>query len=83
MTEEYTKTPGGFCKLELDLDEDSVNRLMELWTEQSLHPASLELYNEIKETEGQEVALYRAILNDQLIEALTAAINDAEATKDI
>lgn len=83
--EEWTETPGGFAKIDVDLDIDVVAGLVDVWARENLNPASLEVYEEHKALEDPAnapvQALYDAVVNDIIIEALTLQIERAEAAK--
>jgi hypothetical protein len=51
-TEEWTETPGGNCKIEIDLDDDIPQKLIEMWVEENLEEASQELFFEEVENAG-------------------------------
>ena len=75
--DEWVDTPGGFCKSEIEIDDDIITQLIDQWAEQNLQPASLEQYNEMKVMlmpDSQALALHSAILNDVIIHALSTAI---------
>lgn len=77
--DKWITTPGGNCKMNLDLEEDIVEDLISYWARNNLHSASLEQYEEVLAAEGQEAAIYSAILNEVIIDALTAKIERVEA----
>jgi hypothetical protein len=75
--EEWTETPGGNCKIEIDLDDDIPQKLIEMWVEENLEEASQELFFE--EVENDPVkALWNAVVNDQLINAIRQKIEEEE-----
>lgn len=79
----WHETPGGHCKMEIDLDHDVIGDLVTMWVENNLEPASIELYHESCERLDPQMypmeALWDAVVNDQIIHALRAKIEDAES----
>ena len=71
---EFTVTDGGFHRLGLELNDDIITELVDQWALHNLQPASIEQYQEMMQTTTQAEALYGAIINDQIILALTATI---------
>jgi hypothetical protein len=80
--EEWTKTPGGFCKIDLDLDDEVRTDLINFWARDNLNEASLETYEDLRKSGSQEDALYGAVLNDVIIQTLTEQIARTEAEND-
>jgi hypothetical protein len=72
--DEWEETPGGFSKLQLDLDEDVLAGLVDVWARKNLCEASLEQYEEVKAADGQIAAIHSAVVNEIIIEALTEQI---------
>ena len=79
---EWTKTPGGFCKIDVDLDPDIITDLVNYWARNNLNAASLEQYEEMLESTDQALALHAAVLNDMIIVSLTEQIERSEAALD-
>jgi len=83
--DEWTETPGGFAKIDVDLDHDVIRGLVDVWARDNLNPASLEVYTEKKAMSDPQMApveaLYDAVVNDIIIDALTLQIERAEAAK--
>ena len=79
--DEWEETPGGFCKLKLDLDEDVISDLVDFWARKNLCEASLEQYEEAKVADGQVAAIHSAVVNEIVIESLTEQIARHEASK--
>ncbi len=81
--EKCVRTPGGFCKLEIELDQDVISGLIDVWANANLHEASLEQYNELMASSGDQTdALHWAIVNDIVIQALTEQIKRTESRLD-
>lgn len=73
--EKWEETPSGNYKIEIDLDQDVLANLVDMWARDNLHEASLEQYNEVmEETGNQRDALHGAVVNDIIIMALTQQI---------
>jgi len=77
--EEWTKTPGGFCKIDIDLEDEVREDLIDFWARVNLEEASLETYEDLRKSGTQQEALYAAVLNDIIIESLVAQIERADA----
>jgi hypothetical protein len=76
---EYTVTEGGFHRLELELDNDTITKLVDYWATHNLEPASIEQYREMMQTTTQAEALYGAIINDQVIAGLRAMLDKSKS----
>jgi formylglycine-generating enzyme required for sulfatase activity len=78
----WHETPGGHCKMQIDLDQDIVGELVTMYVESNLDPASIELYHEAREASDPAnhpvEALWEAVVNAQIVNALKAKIEDAE-----
>ena len=78
-------TPGGFAKIDIDLDQDVVRGLVDVWARENLEAPSLEVFEEKKAqtdpADAPMAALYDAVVNDIIIQALTLQIERAEAAK--
>jgi len=77
-TEEWTETPKGHAKLDIDLDPDVISKLITFWSER-LSAASKEQFDEVLADEGVEAAVYSAVLNELIIECLQQQIERVEA----
>lgn len=84
--EEWTETAGGFAKIDIDLDQDVVRGLVDVWARENLEAPSLEVFEEKKAqtdpADAPMAALYDAVVNDIIIQALTEQIARAEAAND-
>ena len=76
---EWTKTPGGFCRIDIDLDDKVREDLINFWARDNLNEASLETYDELLAKGSQTDALYGAVLNDIIIQTLVEQIARSEA----
>lgn len=76
--DEWEETPGGHAKLTLDLEPAVIGELITHWANR-LSEASREQFDEVLAAEGVEAAVYSAVLNELIIESLTAHIERAEA----
>jgi len=74
--EEWTTTPLGNCSIEVDIDTDTVERLMNIWVRENLDPASVEKFNDEYAVNGDQVeALHDAVFNDIIIAAIKTQID--------
>ena len=86
LGDECVKTPGGFCKIDVDLAPDVIWNLLRHWVDANLHPASQEVFHETRVLEDPANdpagSLYDAIVNDVIIDALTQQIERQESEID-
>jgi hypothetical protein len=59
-----------FETIELDILEDDQHRMVELYVRMFLSPPAIETFNIEKQTGGIEKALYTAVINHIMLEAL-------------
>jgi hypothetical protein len=70
-------TPGGFHKIELDVDDDQLSDLVKNWASSHLDPASYEQFTEILTESGNITeALYSGVVNSVIIESINCHIEN-------
>ena len=83
MTKTDELTKGGHYNIELDLDSKLLSNLVDIWANENLHEASLELYTDIMEDTGnQHNALHAAVTNDIMLDVLKEKLAREEAKID-
>lgn len=76
----WEETPGGYAKIAIDLDDDVVKQLVDIWVENNLQAPSQEIYFEgIQDGVDRATVLHQAVINDTIIKALTRKIEETEA----
>ena len=77
--DEWEETPGGYAKIAIDLDDDIVDQLIDIWVENNLQGPSQEIYLEgIQAGVHRSTVLHQAVINDVIIDALTRKIEQEE-----
>jgi len=82
LKKELHNSAGPFETFDIDIDDSTVRTLIQGYVQDNCYPASIETFNVMKEEHGMEKALYNAILNDIMLNAIMTLIektkNEAE-----
>ena len=81
-TDDWIETAGGHYRGEIDIDESTMDTLIDSWALENLDDASYEQYAEVKAADGRAAGLHSGILNTILIEAMQESIARHEAEQD-
>ena len=72
---------GDFAQVEIELDDDTALRLIELWLEVHIDPASMSVFNDAKDAD-LDAAIVAAIKNESIVAALRTQMEDWSENND-